>query len=79
MADLVDLAMLEERQREERALANRARMPETARIVDAFRAVFGDVVVTYAKEGEIELGTPGPAGVPLSDWTPRLPDSDRGA
>lgn len=64
--------------RDEEAAANRAAMPETARIVDAFRAAFGPgVIVLYAKEGEVEVGTPGPPGVPLSDWTPRPPDEVR--
>ena len=57
-------------ERDAMARSNRERMPETARIVDAWRQVFGTVVVRYACEGELEVGARGPAGVPLSDWTP---------
>jgi hypothetical protein len=58
-------------EREAAAKGNRERMPETAKVVDAFRLAFGPgVVVRYATEGGVELGTRGPVGVPLSDWTP---------
>jgi hypothetical protein len=41
-----------------KASDNRARMPGTAREVDAFRAKFGSGVrVLHAKEGEQEVGT----------------------
>ena len=44
------------------AKSNREAMPETARWVDAWRAVFGpDLRVLYAREGELERGTPSPA------------------
>ena len=43
---------------------NRAAMPITAALVDAFRAEFGPgVCVTYASEGGLTLGEPGPEGV----------------
>lgn len=37
---------------------NRDSMPVVAALVDDFRAIFGDVKVTYAKEGGRELGKP---------------------
>jgi hypothetical protein len=41
----------------DQAKANRERMPQTAAIVDAFRAAFGpDVHVLWAREGDAELG-----------------------
>lgn len=47
---------------------NRNAMPEIARVVDDFRAVFGDVKVTYAKEGGKELGKPdAEVGIPISE------------
>ena len=51
---------------EERRARNRERMPETAREVDGWQRVFGKVTVLYAKEGEHEIGTPGPRGVTAS-------------
>lgn len=44
------------RQREE----NRARMPDTTAIIDAFTEVFGPVKVSWAMEGDIIVGTPPP-------------------
>ena len=61
----------------ETANGNRARMPVTAGIVDAWRSVFGQVVVRYAREGGLEVGKRGPAGVPLSDWTPPVINDGR--
>ena len=41
-----------------KARDNRARMPGTAREIDAFRAKFGSGVrVLHAKEGGLEVGT----------------------
>lgn len=38
---------------------NRRRMPNCARIIDEVRAIFGqDCKVLWAKEGDIEVGTP---------------------
>lgn len=43
--------------------ANRAHMPKTAQIVDAFRACFGHGVrVLHAKEGGLEVGARPVAG-----------------
>jgi hypothetical protein len=57
---------------------NRARMPETAAIVDAFRAAFGPgVAVRWASENGIEVGTKGPAGVPMADLMRRKEWSER--
>lgn len=42
---------------------NRDRMPQVAEIVDAFRAVFGDVKVKYACENGIEIGKKTEGGV----------------
>lgn len=40
---------------------NRARMPMVTAIVDEFREVFGPGVrVTYAREGDVEVGKPMP-------------------
>ena len=44
-------------------MSNREAMPAVAKIVDAFRAEFGDVKVTYCKEGGIEKGKRGEVGV----------------
>ena len=53
--------------RMQQAKTNRERMPQTAAIVDAFRAVFGPgVAVLHAREDGIELGRPGQPGVLLS-------------
>ena len=42
---------------------NREAMPQTAAIVDAFRARFGnDVRVLWAREGDVEVGTRQPSG-----------------
>jgi hypothetical protein len=60
--------------REERMRRNRELMPETAKVVDAFRAAFGPgVVLTYAKEGDLELGKRGAPGVPVTDYLPPPP------
>lgn len=45
-------------------MSNREAMPNVAKIVDEFRAVFGpEVKVTYCKEGGIEKGKRMPEGV----------------
>lgn len=47
--------------RTETAKGNRAAMPETARLVDAFRRAFGaDVRVLHATEGDQVRGSPSP-------------------
>lgn len=47
-------------ERESARRSNRERMPNVARMVDDFRAVFGDVKVVYAhdKETGVEVGKP---------------------
>lgn len=51
-----------------RAEENRRRMPIVTAIVDECRAVFGaDVVVKYASEGGVTLGSPGEPGIKLSE------------
>lgn len=41
---------------EEQRRRNRERFPEMSRVIDEFRAVFGDVKVMYVKEGDQEAG-----------------------
>ena len=59
------------RESEERADArrrNRAQMPLTAALMDEWRRVFGPGLrLRWAREGEHEIGKPGPRGVPLSE------------
>lgn len=43
--------------RQQRAADNRERCPDAAKVIDAFREVFGgDINVVYVKEGDVELG-----------------------
>jgi hypothetical protein len=49
----------------------RERFPQTAAIVDEYRAVFGPgVKVKWIKEAGVEMGRKGPEGVPLSAPAP---------
>jgi hypothetical protein len=55
-------------QAEEERRKNREKFPEMTKVIDEFRAVFGaGVKVMYVKEGDFEMGTPSPAGVPISE------------
>lgn len=57
--------------RDAQAAANRALMPETARIVDAHRAAFGkNVRVIWAEEGGRTVGTrpPVPRSMTADQW-----------
>jgi hypothetical protein len=60
---------------ENTAANNRLLMPETAKLVDQLREVFGaDVKVLYAKEGAIERGSPiGGVSVPVLTYNQELP------
>lgn len=45
----------------------RARMPETAAIIDEYRAIFGpDCVLLWSLEGGREVGERSPDGIPAS-------------
>ena len=58
--------------REHQAAENRARMPETAKTVDAFRAAFGKaVLVVWAEEGGSTVGErrPVPRSMSVDQWT----------
>ena len=46
----------------DRKRANRATMPQVAKIVDILQAEFGQVKVTFASEGGVEYGKAGPKG-----------------
>lgn len=49
------------------AADNRAAFPETAKLVDELRTVFGtDVKLMWASEGVREIGVRGPEGVPVT-------------
>lgn len=49
----LEAAQAEREKREAAAKQNRERMPEVARVVDEFRAVFGDVRTAEAEEGGV--------------------------
>lgn len=48
------------------AADNRARFPESTKIIDEFKRVFGAVKVRYIEEGGATVGRQGSPGVPLS-------------
>lgn len=61
------------------AADNRAAFPETAKLVDEFRATFGpDVKLMWASEGGREIGMRGPEGVPLTHAGPIKQKGDDG-
>jgi hypothetical protein len=60
MTTALDLVKADLERIEARRQQMREAMPGTAALVDELRAVFGDVKVRHAKEGDKEVGRPQP-------------------